>query len=445
MSLFDEQNAAESDYLDGPGFTGNDMHPSTFEGLTPMTPLKGAYSGVAEGLGTVAKAAPGALQSAERFVAGVPDSGPDEPWKATADEMADTFAQTAKAQAKSMMPDPEVTGSGTNLIFGFAHAASQAIAATAVTKDPLEAAPLFGYLRGMGHYRDLKDQGVDEDTAERAGKLEGLLSGASFLAPAGLPAKWLGEMTPALKAVTQLTTGASVNTGVGMVSRYMTADALTKAGYPELAEQNKVGDGQAILADMLSGAFFGGMHFWSGHTQTMADTATKLAEDGVLDPAIRDAAKVAQDQREMSIDRAPGVPVDAQAVSAHHQALEKALSDLGQDKPVDFEDMHILDGATFARQPQDEIIDAHSRAIIHQEFMDAGVLSESSKVDQLDAALEGKYTERPVKPYTGDVMVPKDDGTPQSAEEATAKAKEDAANDETPQLLKAASDCVGRI
>lgn len=451
MSLFDQQDAAESDFLKGPGFTAEDVRPSTFAGFTPATIPSAIGAGVGEGVGMLVGGIPGMLHTAitgaaldathDTEEAGAVAGEIEKPWMAKLQKSAEAVDMELRSEAKALMPDPKVSGTGTNLIFGFAKTGTEAVGALALRKPAL-AAPLFGYLQGLGSYRDLRDEGVDDKTAQHVATMTGVLSGASFFAPAGLPTRWLSEMEPAAQAVTQLATGTSVNTAVGMGSRYLTSKLLENAGYLELAAQNRVLDGQAMLADMLSGAFFGGAHFFNGHAQALADQAREAAESGILDPSIRDAAKVAQDARMAAIDRAPGIAVDGDSAHAHSQALEKALGDLLQDKPVDVG--NLMDGATFVRHPHDEVMDQNTREMMHQEFIDAGVMGEASKVDSLDRTLESYFAQKGAPPYEGDVRIPQEDGSIVKGEEATAKAKEEAANDEGPALLKAAAECAGR-
>lgn len=459
MSLFDEQGATESDYLNGPGFTGKDVQPTTFQGLTAMTPVKGAIAGAEEGIGILAHGVPSLIHNVLQSGAymGAAEQGSDseeavqgaqdfeKPWMPKVEETADVINQTARAQAKDLMPDPRVSGTGTNMIFGFPKVATQAAGAL-LTRNPALAATVFGYMQGMGNYQDLKDQGVDDATAQKAATLQGLLAGGSMFVPAGLPAKWLSEMAPATAAVTQIATGASVNVASGMASRYLTSELLEKAGYPELAAQNKVLDGSAMVADMLSGAFFGGAHFFTGHVQELADTARTAAENGNLDPAVRDAAKVAQDNRQATVDRAPGVPVDAESAGAHAQALEKALSDVLSDKPVDVS-QELDDSHEFIQRPEDPDVTSHIRDLIHEEFKSAGVMSEASKVDQLDKVVEGMYQGKPVPPYEGEVRVPRGtdeaDTTGVPAAEAQQSLKESQEADETPKMIDLAAKCAG--
>lgn len=446
MSLFDEQSSTESDFLSGPGFTP-DTTPSTFEGFGPLTQAKATTAGAIDMFGTLAHGLPGlvhnVLQSGAYMGAAEQGSDSDEavqgvkefeqPWAPKLAEVADTIQQTARAQAKSLMPDPAVSGTGTNLIYGFTKSASEAALTTAATRNPMAAAPLFGYLQGMGHYQDLRDQGVDDATAQKSATLQGVLAAGSFAVPGGLPVKWLDEMGPATQAITQLGAGAAINTASGMVSRYGTAQILENAGYHELAEQNRVLDGQAMIADILSGAFFGGVHFFHGRAQELADTATRMAQSGELDPSVRDGAKVAQDNRAASVDRAPGVPVDGATAGAHRAALEKAVSDVLSDRPVDVSD-ELDDSHLFAARPEDPETTLSAREMVHREFIDAGVMGEASDVDAMEHHLERIYRGESVPPYEGEVRIPTD--VPRETNQADTTGVLDQPAERPPTLAK---------
>ncbi|MDB6107831.1 MAG: hypothetical protein JWO52_7830 [Gammaproteobacteria bacterium] len=469
MSLFDQQSGAESDFLNGPGFTGKDLQPDTFAGFNFLTQSKAVVGGVEEGIGVLAHGIPslthhllesGAYMGAaeqggdpQEAVQGVKDF--EKPWMPKLEEIADTVQQTARAQAKSLMPDPAVSGTGTNLIYGFTKAASQAALTVGATRNPMAAAPLFGYLQGMGHYQDLRDQGVDYATAQKSATLAGILAAGSFAVPGGLPARWLEEMAPATQAITQLTAGAAINTASGMVSRYGTGKILADAGYHELAEQYRVLDGQSMVADILSGAFFGGVHFFHGRAQELADTATRLAQSGELDPSVRDGAKVAQNARAAAVDRAPGIPIDGASAGAHKAALEKALSDVLSDRPVDVS--HELDDSNeFLPRPEDPEMTQGTRDLIHQEFIGAGVMGEASKADSMEHHLEKLYRGESVPPYEGEVRIPTDvpretqqadtsdvlAGT-MPADEAMTNLKESHDADEGPKMINLAAECAG--
>lgn len=418
MNPSGEQAGAESDFLDGPGFTASDIKPAgMFTGLNPMTPLRGIASGALEAGSVLVHGLPGLAHALSQGDQG--DMSPtleqqdDEqrdpnakpPWEEPLTDWSNRTADAARAGAKSVTPDPRTTGSAANLVFGASKVLTEGGLSLAATAGNIPAAAAtMGYISGMARYRDLKDQGVDEDTAEKLATTEGVLQGAGMVAPVGLPAKWIEAMTPVRQALTQLATGAAANAGQGIASRYITHQILADAGYNALADQNKALDGEAIAADLIAGSFFGGAHY-AGQRGELVDRAKQLAANSQLDSQIRDAAKVVQTERMAAVDRAPGVPVDPQSQAMHQAALEKSISDVLQDKPVDVGDE--ATGATFARPA--EVDQTPLREMMINEFKNAGVADEQAKLGDLESIMEEKFS-RSVKPREQPIDLPKSEG-----------------------------------
>ena len=441
MSL-EQQNAEESDFLEQPGFTADQIKPQGFfSGLTPETPIRGAASGVLE-TGSVLAKGIGA------FLAPIASKGtinplgigltPEEnkPWETAVNEISSQISDDARAASKRMMPDPRTTGTAGNLVFGASKVLTEAGLMTAATGSPVAGAFGLGAVQGVSRYRDLREQGVDEDTARRGALIEGGAAAAGMLAPVGLPAGWIADMAPGARLLTQLATGAASNVGQGVAQRYASHKILADAGYSDLADQNRTLDGEAILADALAGAGFGGMHFLHQRPE-FAEQARRLAEN---DGALRDAARVVQDSHEVT-DRAPGVPVDAESAAVHREALEKAVGDLLRDEPVDVGD--IADHGTFARQ-EEHTLDA--RQMFRDEFERAGVFDEGTKLDEMMRAMESRY-EPTITPRVRETLnMPDEEGTPRNADDILAETKEqgEKAKEDEP-LFKLAADCAGRV
>ena len=415
MSPSGEQAGTEQDFLDGPGFTASDIKPAgVFTGLNPLTPLRGIASGAMEagrvlvhGLPSIARAMSQGDQgdisaTLEQQADAQRDPTVKPPWEQPLTEWSSKMSDEARAGAKAVTPDPRTTGSAANLVFGASKVLTEGGLSLAATAGNIPAAAAsMGYISGMARYRDLKDQGVDDDTAEKLATTEGILQGAGMVAPMGLPAKWIEAMTPVRQALTQLATGAAANAGQGVASRYITHQILTDAGYTQLADQSKTLDGEAIASDLISGAFFGGAHY-AGQRPELAQRARELADSGQIDAQVRDAAKVVQTERMAAVDRAPGVPVDPQSQAKHQAALEKSISDLLENKPVDIEDEAA--GATFARPAESDRPDL--RQMMVNEFKNAGVADEAAKLDDLQALMEHKFGDKSVKPQERPLEVP---------------------------------------
>lgn len=421
MNASGEQAGTEQDFLDGPGFTAADIKPSGFfTGLSPMTPLRGIASGALEAGSVLVNGLPSiahALSTSDiADVSGgssipeqAPEPGTKQPWEDPLHDWAQKQSDAARAGAKSVIPDPRTSGSAANLVFGASKTLTEGGIALVGTGGNLPAAAAtMGYISGMARYRDLKDQGVDDETAEKLATTEGLLQGAGMVAPMGLPAKWIEAMTPVRQALTQMATGAAANAGQGVASRYITHQILSDAGYQALADQSKPLDGEAMAADLISGAFFGGAHY-AGQRPELAERARQLAANGQIDQQIRDAAKVVQTERMAAVDRAPGVPVNPQSQAMHQAALEKSISDLLQDRPVDVGNE--ATGATFARPAEDEVQQQPLRDMVLDEFKKAGVADEQAKLGDLESIMEEKYSGS-VKPREQPIDLPKSEEEP---------------------------------
>lgn len=291
----------------------------------------------------------------------------DSPWKQSWDTEAAALGDKARDFSKSLTPDPRITGTGANIIQGFSKAVTE-FSVGSVAGGPLGGAGLLAAGEGYARYQDLRDQGVDEQTAKASGLLEAVTAGGSALLPMGMPARWLKGLTTPGTYLAQAGAGAVINTSFGAASRYASAKILEDAGYHEMAEQQKPWDEMNLITDALAGVFFGAHAGYHG---------LKGVEAANVDPSIRDAAKVVQDRQEVN-ERAPGVPVDMKSAAVHRQALESALGDLMSDRPVDLSRVD-TEGATFARPAIDEV---PTTDIIREEFMKSGVLEDAAAFDR---------------------------------------------------------------
>lgn len=378
--LFRDQEQNESDLTDGPGWTIDEQKPSIFENSLAAIP-RGIGQGVDAGLSVLAKglqfggpAAPsdasvtGPSEDLRAMERSFGATGKElQPWQKEYNASLEGSAATYRDFGKSLTPDPRITGAGANLIQGFSKAVTEFSAGSALG-GPYAGAGLLGAAEGYGRYQDLRDQGVDEKTATNSGLLEAVTSGGSAILPMGMPARWLKGLSTAGTLLTQAGAGAAINTSFGMASRYAGAKILQDAGYPEQAEQQKPLDEENMLADALSGLFFGAHAGWHG----LKDI--NLAH---VDPAIRDAAKVVQDRQEIA-DRAPGVPVDMKSAAVHRASLESSLDSLMNGKAVDLAHLD-SEGATFARP---EIDESQAADVIREEFEKSGVLESAGEYDR---------------------------------------------------------------
>lgn len=406
-ALYKSQDQSEADLTQGPGWTIDEQKPSFFENTLGAIP-RGIGQGAAAGLtvlthgiqfGGHASPMDAVMNGPLAASQAIAEAGGAKPaavpaWKQDFAANAEALSEKSREFSKSLIPDPRITGTGANIIQGFSKAVTE-FTAGSVVGGPVAGAEVLGAAEGYARYQDLKDQGVDEDTAKKSGLLEALTAGGSALLPMGMPARWLKGLTTPGTLLAQAGAGAVINTSFGAASRYASAKILADAGYPEQAELQKPWDETNLITDSLAGLFFG------------AHAGLHGLKAGEVDPAIRDAAKTVQDRQEVN-ERAPGVPVDMKSAAVHRQALEQSLGDLMNGRRPDLSGVD-LEGATFARPEVDE---SQAAAIIREEFKNSGVAEHAAAFDRWLAGEGPKppkevSIERPEAPETEATVAPK--------------------------------------
>ena len=172
-------------------------------------------------------------------------------------------------------PDPKVTGWLGNAVYGLTSVIPQAVLGT-LAAGPVGGAALVGTAQGNASASLLKAEGVDDETAETVGTIEGIAQGAGFALPGAIPGR----------LATRVTSGAGINVGFGMAQRGVTGTVLENAGYHDMADQYRVLDGMGVLTDAGLGAFGGLLHGASPEARTKPDplssqTDAALAANGV--------------------------------------------------------------------------------------------------------------------------------------------------------------------
>jgi hypothetical protein len=218
--------------------------------------------------------------------------------------------------------DPRVTGALGRTVFGLFKALGIIAGATPVV-GPWGAAALYGSTEARGSYQTDIAAGIDPTAAAE----KAAVAGAVGFGGAALP---IGGSTLAAK----IAAGVAGNVGLDIAGRTASWGVLKANGYNAQADQQKIFDGQSIMADVIMGAAFGAhSHLTGGH-------AIKPAE---VNPADVDtsAAVLAQGQFEHS---APGVPVDPAAANTHVRVMSEALDSVanGDTPNVSAEDARTL-------------------------------------------------------------------------------------------------------
>jgi hypothetical protein len=395
--LFKGQDQSEADLLAPRDWDQETApKPSFLEGAG-LAPITGAAAGIANSISVLARGLrvdqSQEVPDANAAAAGATrDEGPQhQPWMDDWNAKLDDIQAQAHAGAKSMAPDPLTTGTGANLVHGFTKAITEfSIGSLA---GPQSGAAVLGLSEGYSRYLDLREQGVDDETAARSAWLTGVANGAGALMPMSLPAKLFESVPLSGTLLAQAGAGAVINTAFGTASQVGDAAILRKAGYPAMADQLQPWDAAQLWTNALTGAFFGVHQGMIGGIR--------------IDPSVRDAAKVIQDRQEI-IDRAVGVPVDMKSMAVHQQAMTTALGDLMAGKPVDLGGVD-MEGAGFARPEQDSVWAAN---VIRDEFEKAGVMEHAEAFDDF---LNDKIPPEPkpaetVGQDTGELLTPESVG-----------------------------------
>jgi hypothetical protein len=232
----------------------------------------------------------------------------------------DDWAQDNIQRAKSFEPDPLTTGTAAQIIYGVGRDLSKLAMAVPVgagvsfaTGNPiagtLATASLFGANLSESESQKLQSQGVDEETADRAGRVQGVMGAVGVLIPGGIGAR--RAVNAAYGAGVNLLTNANEMAAVNMI--------LKEANYDDVAEQYDWSD----PTNAAVSAIFGGV--------TGAVTGRSSRQ---VRPIEADAARV----RATEIENTANLPVDVnngQQVSAGYktqQAVKAAIDN--KQKPV---------------------------------------------------------------------------------------------------------------
>lgn len=267
----------------------------------------------------------------------------------------------AEQQVKRLTPDAATTGTAGQVLYGLFDMGGQAVVGTTLG-GPVGGAAAVTSLQGFSEFERLTAQGVDFRTAQEAGLVQGITAGAGTLIPMSLGLRAGGTLAEgigaqlartgessvrsaaatAVRAAPDIAYAAGTNIAFGMAQRGLTAKTLRDGGYNEMANQYDVFDRQAIAIDAVLGVAFGGV----GRFINSRGEAASVPE---FSPADVDAALAANAAHHAEIDIAPGVPVNVLSREAHIQALQKAMSDVSQGRPVDV--ASIAEPASFTELP----------------------------------------------------------------------------------------------
>lgn len=180
---------------------------------------------------------------------------------------------------------------------------------------------------GMTGYLELRDKGVDPETAAKAGAVRGVATAVGVAAPV------------AGRTLLQ-SAGIVAATGPGsfMAEQAITRDILERAKYPELAAEHDPFDPVGLGVSILVPAAFGGaVHLGRSRAARRAEgeAAPEVHAVEVLadTPEVRDAAHVAFQSQAVDVAML-GNRADPQVRATHVQALDDASRAMDAGEPV---------------------------------------------------------------------------------------------------------------
>lgn len=267
----------------------------------------------------------------------------------------------AEQQVKRLTPDAGTTGTAGQVLHGLFDMGSQAVVGTLLA-GPLGGAAAVTGLQGFSEFERLSAKGVDFGTAQEAALVQGITAGAGTIIPMSLGLRAGGVLAEGVgaqiartgesavrnaaasvaRAAPDIAYAAGTNIAFGMAQRGLTAQTLRSGGYEEMANQYDVLDRQSIAIDAVLGVAFGGVGRFINARGEDAKTPTFSSSD-------IDAALSANASHHAEIDVAPGIPINVLSRDAHIQALQKAMRDVSEGKPVDV--ASIAEPASFSEIP----------------------------------------------------------------------------------------------
>lgn len=218
------------------GAAGNALRAAPLETGRALSPVLDAYG----------KAA--AYRDAPTVAAMNGDQQPDPAQlkRETIDRMGENdLRQTLTPELNRLTPDPRVTGTASQLVFGFGKTVGKAVGYSLVGGN-VGGAVMFGLDEGTNETMRLEDKGVDTATAVKAGAIHGVAAGAS----AALPV--VGK--------TKLQTAGIVAAGGPasyMAEQSAIREILRAAQYDRIADDYKPFDPMGLIVSTAAPAVFG--------------------------------------------------------------------------------------------------------------------------------------------------------------------------------------------
>lgn len=296
-------------------------------------------------------------------------------------------------EMKAIRPDPQTTGFLGNIFHGLTSAVSQ-FAAGAIVGGMPGAAILAGTAQGNMERNRLISEGVDPDTALKVGATTGVATGLGGVTPAAIPGSLLKRTT----------SGAAINTIMGMTERGASGAILEANGYKDMADQYRVLDWAGIFTDAILGGGFGAIG--EGGRARIAPLPSEI-----------DAALAANMLHKLEIDAAPGIAADIATRNAHIGRMDTALWQLVRGEPVNIAD--IAPDMNFLPKPEAPHIFAGMDAAIKEHGLPEVAKRAETRMAKLERELDSGVSE----PRRAEILKEMDTLAEEASAAYTAKTK----------------------
>lgn len=178
-------------------------------------------------------------------------------------------ARIARKKVQSNTPNPETTGTASQIIHGIARTLPKAAGYTVMSGgNPIVAAPMFGADLGIYKASELRDKGVDARTAAMVGAVEGIGSAIGLAAPASLGTSY------AKSALFGAVTNPALDVSQQSTEEYI----LRNYGYSDVAAEYDPFNTANLTTSAILGGAFGVMGARSARGSKIEDAKAAIKE-----------------------------------------------------------------------------------------------------------------------------------------------------------------------
>lgn len=259
--------------------------------------------------------------------------------------------------SRDLTPNPATVGWLGQQVYGATNMIGSVAIGTIATGNPITGAAVGAAAMGNSAFNQAREDGLDFNTSVGMG---GITAGSTFIGAflpvtattnmaTGLLGKAMGAevagnaataaalytaagatATIATNLPSKIAAAGAINTATGIPTRGATSALLEANGYADMAKQYEAFSMSEMISDFAVGSIFGlgihGYQKWEQANQNKIPAAQMSDLDAVL--ALTNAAHI-------EIKTSPGIPTDPATREAHVAAINKALTDLAEGRPVD--------------------------------------------------------------------------------------------------------------